>query len=155
APQRITDGGQNLVWDAAFTPFGEVAQLTPGVTENLRFPGQYADAETGVNYNFFRDYDPTVGRYVESDPIGLAGGINTFSYVLANPVGWLDEYGLAIGDNPPLSRRRAGLRQSRREPVLRRDPALCFLRRRTALRRSGRAAPARLSGPAAGVETKS
>jgi hypothetical protein len=63
-PQRITDGGQNVVWDMALAPFGTVAQLTAGVTENLRFPGQYADAETGLSYNFFRDYDPSVGRYV-------------------------------------------------------------------------------------------
>ena len=94
APQRITDGGQNLVWDAAFTPFGEVAQVNAGVTENLRFPGQYADAETGLNYNFFRDYDPTVGRYVESDPIGLRGGINTYAYVGENPISLNDPLGL-------------------------------------------------------------
>jgi len=94
APQRITDGGQNLVWDTAFTPFGEVAQVSAGVTENLRFPGQYADAETGLSYNFFRDYDPTVGRYVESDPIGLWGGINTYAYVLGNPTGFIDPVGL-------------------------------------------------------------
>ncbi len=58
------------------------------------FPGQYADAETGFNYNYFRDYDPTTGRYIESDPIGLYGGLNTFSYVNVNPYKWSDPLGL-------------------------------------------------------------
>jgi hypothetical protein len=61
-PQRITDANQNIVWDAALRPLGEVEQMTQTFTLNLRFPGQYADAETALNYNFFRDYDPSVGE---------------------------------------------------------------------------------------------
>jgi RHS repeat-associated protein len=62
---------------------------------NLRFPGQYYDQETGLFYNYFRDYDPAKGRYIESDPIGLAGGINTYAYVINNPVNLIDPLGLS------------------------------------------------------------
>jgi RHS repeat-associated protein len=61
---------------------------------NLRFPGQYYDTETGQYYNYFRDYDPQVGRYVESDPIGLEAGTNTFAYVGSAPTGDSDPFGL-------------------------------------------------------------
>jgi RHS repeat-associated protein len=62
---------------------------------NLRFPGQYYQAETGLSQNMARDYDPMVGRYVESDPIGLYGGINTYGYVGANPISSFDPFGLS------------------------------------------------------------
>jgi RHS repeat-associated protein len=61
---------------------------------NLRFPGQYYDAETGLNQNYFRDYDPAIGRYVESDPIGLKAGINTYAYALDQPTNYIDPNGL-------------------------------------------------------------
>jgi RHS repeat-associated protein len=61
---------------------------------NLRYPGQYYDSETGLNYNYFRDYDPQTGRYVESDPLGLVAGINTYSYVTASPIFNIDSFGL-------------------------------------------------------------
>jgi len=60
----------------------------------LRLPGQRYDAETGLHYNYFRDYDPSIGRYGESDPIGLRGGLNTFAYVRAKPVSSVDPLGL-------------------------------------------------------------
>jgi len=65
------------------------------VTQDLRFPGQYFDAESGLNYNMMRDYDPTLGRYIRSDPIGLKGGINLYGYVDGNPTGGFDSLGLS------------------------------------------------------------
>jgi RHS repeat-associated protein len=63
-------------------------------------PGQYADSETGLFYNYFRDYDAGIGRYVQSDPIGLAGGINTYSYASQDPVRQSDRLGLLPGEIP-------------------------------------------------------
>jgi RHS repeat-associated protein len=65
------------------------------VTFNLRFPGQVFDGQAGLHQNYFRDYDPATGRYVESDPMGLAAGIDPYLYAAANPVWSFDSYGLA------------------------------------------------------------
>jgi RHS repeat-associated protein len=62
----------------------------------LRLPGQYFDKETNLHYNYFRDYDPAIGRYIQSDPIGLLGGINTYSYALNDPLVLLDATGLRV-----------------------------------------------------------
>jgi len=60
----------------------------------LRFPGQYYDAETGNFYNYFRDYSPVLGRYLESDPLGVRAGLNTYAYVGGNPLSFIDRLGL-------------------------------------------------------------
>ncbi len=59
----------------------------------LRFPGQYFDRETNLAYNYARDYDSALGRYIESDPVGLGGGINTYLYAHANPLSKTDAFG--------------------------------------------------------------
>lgn len=62
---------------------------------DLRFAGQHCDSKTGKHYNYFRDYDPTIGRYVQSDPIGLLAGTNTYSYTNGSPVTSIDLLGLS------------------------------------------------------------
>ena len=61
----------------------------------LRLPGQYFDKETNLAYNLFRDYDPAIGRYLQSDLVGLEGGLNTYAYVDSEPVSYVDDDGLA------------------------------------------------------------
>jgi RHS repeat-associated protein len=93
-PQKMLDGAGALSWDRIATPFGETAMALGSATANvLRFPGQQYDALTGLHYNYFRDLDPSLGRYPQSDPIGLAGGLNTYAYVGANPVNRIDPTG--------------------------------------------------------------
>lgn len=106
-PRLLTNQAQQAVWrwDHA-EPFGTYpANENPsglGAFEfNQRFPGQYFDKETNTHYNYMRDYDPAIGRYVESDPIGLAGGINTYAYVRGNPLSYRDPSGLQI-PAPPI-----------------------------------------------------
>jgi RHS repeat-associated protein len=93
-PQLVTDGGQNIAWSTTYQPFGTTPIPTGSISQNLRFPGQYFDGETGWNHNGFRDYIPSVGRFVESDLVGLVGGLNTYSYVAANPLSRVDPLGL-------------------------------------------------------------
>jgi len=89
-PQKMTDASGTVVWSADYKPFGEATITVSTITNNLRFPGQYFDAETGTHYNYFRDYNPAIGRYSEADPIGLRGGLDPYVYVKANPVGRID-----------------------------------------------------------------
>lgn len=95
-PQALSDVSQNIVWRGEYEPFGEVTETVNSVEQNLRFPGQYYDQESGVHYNYFRDYDPSLGRYVQSDPIGLRGGLNTYAYVGGNPLMNIDPFGLDV-----------------------------------------------------------
>ncbi|QKQ27823.1 RHS repeat domain-containing protein [Candidatus Reidiella endopervernicosa] len=100
APRVITDASGGIVWQWVSDPFGTtIANSDPDgdgqhFVYSLRFPGQYYDAETGRHYNYFRDYDPNTGRYIQSDPIGLEGGLNTYLYSNANPINYFDLFGL-------------------------------------------------------------
>jgi len=93
-PQKMTNMAGSVVWQGEFLPFGEPFSITGTITNNLRFPGQYYDSETGLNYNYYRDYNPMIGRYISEDPIGFKGGINFFAYVKNNPIRFIDADGL-------------------------------------------------------------
>lgn len=99
-PELMTDINQNIVWQASYTPFGLATVSVETVENNIRFPGQYFDSESGLHYNYFRDYDPEIGRYIQSDPIGLSGGVNTYGYVAGNPINLVDLLGLFFGPRP-------------------------------------------------------
>lgn len=96
----LTNSNQIIVWSADRTAFGETTTNEDldgdgiSITFNLRFPGQYFDEESGLHYNYYRDYDPSTGRYIQSDPIGLRAGVNTYGYAYQNPQYWVDPYGL-------------------------------------------------------------
>jgi RHS repeat-associated protein len=101
-PRQVVDRTRNVAvwrWDLINDPFGESAPNTNPDADgthfvfNMRFPGQIHDAESGLNYNYFRDYDSGVGRYVESDPIGLRGDIATFAYASSKPLRYIDPDG--------------------------------------------------------------
>ncbi|CBL47281.1 Rhs family protein [gamma proteobacterium HdN1] len=85
-PTLVTDSNKTVVWEGVRKPFGEIEEITNTVRQPIRFPGQYFDGETGLSYNLMRDYDARVGRYVQSDPMGLAGGVSTYGYGYQNPI---------------------------------------------------------------------
>ena len=90
----MTDASGNVVWRARYTPFGQATIVKQTITNNLRQPGQYYDQETGLAYNLNRDYDASLGRYVEADPLGLAAGDNPYLYANENPLSYVDPLGL-------------------------------------------------------------
>lgn len=113
-PRKLSNADGQPVWQWSYSAFGEdkptiaknrFANLditpSPGTTSvsevkfNLRYPGQYADEESGLFYNGFRTYIPSIGRYTQGDPIGLDGGWNRFGYVSGDPLGMFDDDGLA------------------------------------------------------------
>ena len=106
-PRVVSDEQGEIRWQASYTPFGKAIITQADIDLPLRFPGQYADAESGTHYNYLRDYDPGLGRYLRSDPIGLSGGLNTYAYVAGNPLGAIDPLGLqaqpAVVDLPNVS----------------------------------------------------
>lgn len=124
------NGVQVWAWDS--DAFG-VGAATGNVTVPLRFAGQYYDDESGLHYNWNRYYNPETGRYISSDPTGLSGGLNTFAYVSANPIMYVDPEGLkSLRINPSRGERvRASSynRSQARREARRQVEAIAELRR--------------------------
>lgn len=93
-PLLVTNSAGAVVWQASYDDFGQATITKATITQNLRFAGQYYDAETKLHYNWHRYYDPALGRYISSDPLGLAAGVNTYIYVNGNPINFTDPTGL-------------------------------------------------------------
>jgi RHS repeat-associated protein len=99
-PRLIADASGTTVWRwDQQEPFGfNVPDGNPSGLRAfefpMRLPGQYFDEETSLHYNMFRDYDPGFARYIESDPIGIRGGLNTYAYVANRPLTYIDPNGL-------------------------------------------------------------
>jgi RHS repeat-associated protein len=97
-----TAGAVTDQWPWLNNAFGDKA-MTGSSSYYLRFPGQYYDVETGLHYNGYRYYDPGAGRYVQSDPVGLSGGLSTYAYVGSSPLKYVDPYGLSSLIFDPLA----------------------------------------------------
>lgn len=110
APRVVIEVARNVAvwkWDMKGEIFGgsapeqDVDGNSTAMIINMRAPGQRYDSVSGLNYNYYRDYDPTTGRYVQSDPIGLMAGVSTYSYAMSSPLIWSDLFGLLIWDLKP------------------------------------------------------
>ncbi|WP_216636495.1 RHS repeat-associated core domain-containing protein [Endozoicomonas ascidiicola] len=93
-PQRAFTRNGAITWQARSSSYGQATISDKStLTNNLRLPGQYFDSETGLHYNWFRYYDPSLGRYLRNDPTGLYGGLNAYAYGLGNPLLYADNNG--------------------------------------------------------------
>ena len=94
-PQKLVAQNGMVAWSATYSAFGEASIDTEHIRNPLRFPGQYYDEETGLHYNFQRYYDPEIGRYISTDPIGFGSDeTNLYQHVTNNPLSNIDPYGL-------------------------------------------------------------
>jgi len=92
-PQQVIDAAGQVLWQAQFSAFGKAHISVESIENNLRFPGQYFDVETGLHQNYFRDYDAETGRYVQEDPLGMASSMNYYAYAYQNPLSYTDPTG--------------------------------------------------------------
>ncbi|CAI8926394.1 RHS repeat-associated core domain-containing protein [Pseudomonas serboccidentalis] len=116
-PQELTDAQGQIAWSAQYKVWGAASEQRSewarqnGIKNPIRFQGQYHDHETGLHLNRYRYYEPETGRFISKDPIGLAGGLNLYQYVL-NPLSWVDPLGLSASSDLPRMKgtntRRAG-----------------------------------------------
>lgn len=96
--QLATTSQGQISWQGISDAFGKtILNANNQITMNLRFPGQYFDQEANLNYNYFRNYNFELGRYLQADPIGLEGGWNPYTYVSGNPINRVDPMGLLVG----------------------------------------------------------
>ncbi|MBL4786025.1 MAG: hypothetical protein JKY49_11425 [Cohaesibacteraceae bacterium] len=93
-PIMMTDDNQAITWQATYLPFGEVQSVTGTAANDNRFPGQYYQLESGLNYNWHRQYDPSLARYIQADPLGLVDGTSRYAYVNSDPLQMVDPKGL-------------------------------------------------------------
>lgn len=93
-PHLVTASNGEVLWKGQYDAFGRVEVEVEEMRNPLRFSGQYYDPESTLHFNWHRYYDPSIGRYIVSDPIGLAGGLNSFVYAEANPLAMIDPFGL-------------------------------------------------------------
>ena len=94
-PVFATDDTGAKVWEALYHPFGSVETITSS-SINLRFPGQWFQLESGLHQNWMRDYDPTTGRYMQADPLGLVDGASVYNYAQQNPMRYTDARGESV-----------------------------------------------------------
>ncbi len=101
-PVFATNSTGTKVWSATYNPFGGVHTSTGTLPPN-RFPGQWFQSESGLHQNWMRDYDPTTGRYLQADPLGLVDGASVYGYVrqspgmMVDPSGEYGVWGAAVG----------------------------------------------------------
>lgn len=95
-PFLVTDEHQQTVWLADNEAFGKSQPIIEKIEFNLRLPGQYYDAETGLHQNIYRNYDPELGHYLEPDPLGPVATNDAYGYANQNPRQWIDPLGLLM-----------------------------------------------------------
>jgi RHS repeat-associated protein len=108
-PTRMTDAAKATVWQASWKPWGEVQSISGTILNNLRFPGQYFQIETGLAYNWHRTYDPVTGRYTQPDPLRFVDGPSVYAYagnspfMETDPTGELGIAGAFVGGGADLA----------------------------------------------------